>query len=452
MSDFAALRSHVSGTVLTPRDQGFAAEVTGVNLSFPHRPDVVVGVASVADAVAAVTFAQERRMPVRMLATGHGSHTLITDGMLITTFRLDSLSIDERTGIASIGAGVRWDAVVAAAAPLGLAPITGSSTNVGVVGYLLGGGLGPLARSHGVSSDWVRGFTTVLASGEVAHASVGENPDLFWALRGGKGGFGLVVGVELQLASIPSLYAGALVFAEENIAAVMRGWVDWTSTAPDVVTTSVAIVHFPKVEGTPDELCGRTLAMLRFAFPGDATRGEQLAAPLRALARAVTDTVAALPLAHVATIHDDPSDPSPSWSRGALLSAVDQNFATEILAAVGAGTRSPIMVTEVRHLGGATVADVAEGSSVGGRTAAYALSMVGAPNAALFESALPRATDALLASIAPWVSPETTINFAAGAPGEEFAKAWPAHTLARLAGIRSALDPDHTFAFGPGDV
>lgn len=448
MTDFAALRAAVSGPVLTPSDEGFAVETTGFNLAFPHTPEVVVGVSSVADAVAAVTFAAAHRMPVRMLATGHGSHVLITDGMLVTTSRLDDLSIDPGTGVATIGAGVRWGAVVAAGAELGLAPITGSSTNVGVVGYLLGGGLGPLARSHGFSSDYVRGATVVLASGEVVHASATEHPELLWALRGGKGGFGLVTSVEVQLAPIPSLYAGALVFAEEHIDAVLRGWIDWTRSAPDDVTTSIAVIHFPPVEQVPEVFRGKTLAMLRFALPGSAAEGEALAAPLRALAPAAMDGVAPLPLAQVATIHNDPSDPSPGWSRGALLSEIDDDFATALLAASGPGTHGPVMVTEVRHIGAATGHDVPEGSAVGGRASSYTLSLIGVPDPALFAEALPTATDALLASVAAWVSPETNINFSGYPDPADYRRSWSPDAFARLTAVRASVDPEGLFAYG----
>ena len=447
MVDVAPLRSAVSGPVLVPGDEGFAAETTGFNLFYAHGPEVVVGVTSVADAVAAVTFAHENRMPLRVLATGHGSHELITDGVLVTTSRLDDLAVDASTGIATIGAGVRWGAVVAAGAEHGLAPITGSSTNVGVVGYLLGGGLGPLSRSHGFSSDYLRAVTVVLASGDVVRASSTENSDLFWALRGGKGGLGLVVSVELQLASIPSLYAGSLVFSEEHLETVLRGWIAWTAAAPDDVTTSIAIMHFPPVEQVPEMFRGRTLAMLRFAHPGSG--GEPLAAELRDLAPAMLDALGPLPLADVATIHNDPVDPSPSWSRGALLNDLDGEFATTVLQSVGAGVATPIMVTEIRHLGGATRHDVPEGSSVGGRASGFALSMVGMPDPSLFAEALPRATDALLTSIAPWISPQTTINFAGSPSAEDFARAWPADTFARLAAIRAEVDPDGLFAYGP---
>ncbi len=409
-----------------------------------------MGATSVADVVAAVAFARDNGMPVRVLATGHGSHALVTDGVLVTTGRLDELTIAD--GIATIGAGVRWGAVVAAAAELGLAPITGSSTNVGVVGYILGGGLGPLARSHGFSSDYLRGATVVLASGEVVHASSTENADLFWALRGGKGGFGVVTSVVVQLVALRGLYAGALVFPEESIEPVLRGWVDWTASAPADVTTSIAIIHFPPVEQVPEIFRGKTLAMLRFAYPGDTARGEELAAPLRALGTPMIDGVHPLALADVAQIHNDPTDPSPAYSRGALLSSVDQEFATALLQSAGPGVQSPVMVTEVRHIGSATARDVPEGSSAGGRASGYTLSLIGAPNPALFETVLPGATDAVLGSLAAWLSPETNINFAGSPSAADFPKAWPAETFARLASVRAAVDPQGVFAYGPKEA
>jgi hypothetical protein len=292
----------------------------------------------------------------------------------------------------------------------------------------------------------------VLASGEVVHASASENPDLFWALRGGKGGFGVVTSVEVRLVPLPTLYAGALVFPEADIESVVRGWIDWTATAEPDATTSVAIIHFPPVEQVPEVFRGKTLAMLRFAYPGDAARGEKLVAPLRALGTPMMDGVRPLPLGDVAQIHNDPTDPSPSYSSGALLNGLDQEFATALLQAAGPGVQSPIMVTEVRHIGSATSHDVPGGSSVGGRTSGFTLSLIGAPNPALFETVLPGATSAVLGSFAAWLSPETTVNFAGGSSAADFPKSWPAETFARLASVRAAVDPQGVFAYGPKEA
>jgi hypothetical protein len=449
MTDLDTLRAAVSGPVLTPADAGYADEVLGFNLAFRNTPEVVVGAATVADVQAAVRYAAEHGLHVTVLATGHGAHGPITDGLVITTRRLDSVSVDPGTRIATVGGGARWGAVVEAAAPFGLAPITGSSTNVGVTGYLLGGGLGPLSRSHGFSSDYVRGFSIVTADGEVLQADGERNADLFWALRGGKGGFGVVVETRVELVELATLYGGTLIFAAPDIETVLRGWVDWSVGAADEVTTSVAIVHFPPIEQVPEPMRGQDLLMLRFAYPGDPAEGERLAAPLVALATPVMGAIGPMPAAAIGMIHNDPTDPAPAWSSGALLEPIDQDFVTALLAHVGAGVRTPLMATEVRQLGGATRRDVADGSAVGGRGGAYTFNVVGAPDPSLFETVIPAAFDALTADLARWVAAETTINFSVWHSPDAYRRAWPAETLQRLDALRAELDPNGVFAYGP---
>ncbi|HEY5223537.1 MAG TPA: FAD-binding oxidoreductase [Microbacteriaceae bacterium] len=208
----AELRARVTGPVFARGDQGAAAEVACFNRSRTQDPDVVVGATNDADVVAAVRFAVQNRLLVRIQATGHGSGKTPAGGMMITTRRMDTLQLDPRTRLATIGAGVQWQRVVETAAAFELAPIVGSSVTVGAVGYTLGGGLGPLARSHGFSSDWVRGFRVVTAAGDIITADAHSNPDLFWALRGGKGGFGVVTEMTIELAPMPALYVGGLLF------------------------------------------------------------------------------------------------------------------------------------------------------------------------------------------------------------------------------------------------
>lgn len=449
MPELSSLISQISGPVLTPSDEGFAAEVSGFNLAFTNTPDVVVGVTSAADVAAAVTFARDNEMHVDVLATGHGSHGPITSGMIISTKRMTALSIDREARIATIGAGVRWGAVVAAAAEFGLAPVTGSSSTVGVVGYLLGGGVGPMSRSFGFSSDYVRKYTLVTPAGEIVSADASENTELFWGLRGGKGGFGVVTEVQVELLELSHFYGGALIFAEEHIETVLRGWVDYGDSADQNVTTSVMLMHFPPLEVVPAPFRGKTLLFLRFAFPGDAAEGEALAAPLRGLAPVYIDDLRERPVSEVAQIHNDPVDPGPGWSSGLLLEDIDQDFATAILTHVGPGVQTPIMGVEIRQIGGATHRDVPGGSAVGGRTGDYALLMLGAPNPQLFAEVLPGAAAALRGAIQQWVSPETTINYSDSSDPAQFEKAWPTETADRLADIRAGLDPAGTFAYGP---
>jgi FAD/FMN-containing dehydrogenase len=218
------LAAVVTGPVLRPGDDGFADEVAPHNRAIENRPDVVVGATSAQDVVAAVRWATEQGVPLTVLATGHGATTPVTSGVLLTTHRLRGVTIDPVTRVATIGAGSVWTDVVPAADASGLTPVAGSSTNVGVIGYLLGGGVGPFARSHGYSSDRVESFTVVTGTGEVVKASADDHPDLFWALRGGRSGLGIVTQVRLRLVAMPELYAGALFFDAEHIETVLRGW------------------------------------------------------------------------------------------------------------------------------------------------------------------------------------------------------------------------------------
>jgi len=452
MSDPVQLKAAVSGPVLVPGDEGFDAELAGFNTAYPQRPDIVVGAASPGDVLAAIAYARDAGLHVSSFATGHGTHAPSAGGMIISLGRLSSVSVDPETRLATIGGGARWSTVVEAAAPHGLAPIAGSSTGVGVAGYLLGGGLGPFSRSHGFSSDWVRRITIATAAGQLVTASVDENPELFWALRGGKGGFGVVVEYVVELAPAHSIYGGALVFAEEHIERALRGWIDYTRTAPTDVTTSVAIIQFPGFEEVPAPLRGRRLLMLRFGRIGDVAAGEQLAAPLRALAPVYLDGVRPLAITELALIHSDPTQPGPGWGRGGLLSHADQDFATLLLALAGSGSSAPFIGAELRHLGGATHVDVPEGSSVGGRAAQFAFHLLGVPDVSLFEAVLPAAASAFVESIAPWVAAESTINFADDHDREQFRAAWSPAAFERLAAVRSAIDPGSVFAYGPREA
>jgi hypothetical protein len=449
MPDFTVLGARISGLVLTPADPDFAGNVAGFNTAVVQAPLVAVRASTAQDVVEAVRFAREHHLPVRVQGTGHGATVPYTDGMLVVTSGLTELSIDPATHIATIGAGVRWAAVVEAGAQHGLAPISGSSTNVGVVGLVTGGGLGPLSRSHGFAADYVRGFSVVTGEGELVEATAELNPDLYWALRGGKGGLGIVTEVRLELPTISELYAGALFFEEQHIEQVFRAWVDWTKDAASDVTTSAAIFRFPPFEFIPEPLRGRTLLSIRFAYPGSAAEGERLAAPLRAVAPVYMDELGVMPLDKVAMIHGDPDAPAPGWDRGALLTDLDQDFATALLSQAGAGAQLPMLLTEVRHLGEKTRTDVPGGSAVGGREASFAFTLIGAPDPSLFETVLPAAADRVFAAIAPWTTPQLNINFAGRLrSAEQFASAWPAETFARLATVRKKHDPDVVFPYG----
>ncbi|TQO22452.1 FAD/FMN-containing dehydrogenase [Paramicrobacterium agarici] len=442
--DAAALSTRVSGPVLLRDDPRVADEVRGQNLSLEHSPEIVVGAETANDIVEAVRYATTHELPIHVQATGHGTHENISDGMLITTHRLNDVRVDPQTRLASIEAGARWRAVVDAAAPYGLAPITGSAPGVGVVGFLLGGGLGPLARSHGFGSDWVRSARIVTRAGELVTASTEENADLFWALRGGKAGFGIVTDVTVELAEVPSLYAGSLMFGAEHVDDMLRTWARWTRTVPDNVTSAAAIMRFPDVEQVPAPMRGATVLNVHVAVPGDAADAESIVAPLREAAPALSDDLGPMALTDVGRIHNDPEDPSPMHvsSTGHLLSRFDDDAVETLISSFGAGAESPLTIAEVRHIGGTTPAP---DTAVGGRDGDYlfsALSIAPVPQHELFASA----TEPFLAAAAAWLAAETPVNFTGPFATEaRDARSWSPEKRERLAEIKAAYAPHGLF-------
>lgn len=445
-SPFAALTARLTGPLYLPGDDGYAPEIAAFNTATVHTPEAVVGAENANDVLETVRFARDNDYKVSVQATGHGAEWPINSGILITTGRMKNVSIEPDTRIATIGAGARWGAVIAEGFKYGLAPITGSSPNVGVVGYILGGGVGPLSRSHGFSSDYLASLAVVTGTGELLEANANSNADLFWAMRGGKEGFGIVTEVQVRLVKIDALYAGSLWYEEDNIEAALRTWIDWTASADPDVTTSVAIFRFPDLPFLPPMLRGRRLLSLRFAYPGDVRRGAELAAPFRAAAPLYMDELGELPLDKTFRIHNDPTQPAPSWVRGMMLSHVDQQLATTLLSAVGKGTDHPFVAVEIRQMGEATRDDVPEGSSVGGREANFTLGMISS-NPQAFAEAAPAFADKLTDSLSDYIAPITNINFkgiptTAGRP----LRNWTPDVEARLQEIREKYNPTQTIA------
>ena len=251
-----------------------------------------------------------------------------------------------------------------------------------------------------------------------------------------------MVEATIDLVELPTLYGGSLFFEIEHAPAVLGGWLDWTTTARDDISTSLAIIRFPDLDVVPPPLRGRHLLSLRFAYPGPTPEGADLAAPLRALAPVHLDALSELPASEIARVHNDPTEPGMSWVRGMAVSALDRGFVAAFLGAVGAHTSVPFVVVELRHIGGAARTDVADGSAVGARDTEFTLTFVGVPDPALFETVLPGAVAEVRGMLAPWLSESVPINWIAEPwIPEQYASAWSTPTRARLTQVRAAYDP-----------
>src|SRR3954454_6867202 len=376
-SPFHTLRRQVCGPVLEPGDPDYAAEIAAWNMSTTHAPQVVVGAECAEDVALAVRFAARHHLAVAVQATGHGASFPITDGLLITTKRMTHVSVDVQSGTARIGAGAKWAQVVAAAAPYGLAPLSGSSSDVGAVGYTLGGGMGPLGRRYGFSADRVRSVEIVTGDGKLRTVTADDDSGLFWGLRGGKGNLGIVTALEVDLVLQPRLYGGAIFYAADDASAVLHAWSKWVATVPEEMTSSVALLRLPDMEFVPEPLRGKLTLHLRIAYTGEACIGEKLVAPLRAVAVPVIDMVRDMPFTETDSIHMDPTDPMPAWHDGRLLHSFPAEAVDALFAAAGPDVDVPLVFAEVRHMGGALGRPAAVPNAVAGREGAFSLFVLG---------------------------------------------------------------------------
>jgi FAD/FMN-containing dehydrogenase len=222
MSGVEELSAELDGSLLDRPD------FTPFNSAFPVRPAALVAAADAADVAATVAWAARRGLRVAVMATGHGLNAAVEDGVLITTDRMNRASVDPGARTATVQAGATWAEVIQASAPHGLAPINGSSSGVGAVGYTLGSGNGPLSRAYGFAADHVRRATLVDGTGAVRDVDADSDPDLFWASRGGKGNFGVVTELEIELMPVATLYGGSVYYPGAAASDVLHGFAEWS--------------------------------------------------------------------------------------------------------------------------------------------------------------------------------------------------------------------------------
>ena len=444
--DISALANGITGTVLRPEDEGYAAEVAAFNASRQHTPDVVVVPRSADDVVAAVQWAGERDLPVSVQATGHGAVLPITEGVLVSTRGLDTMTIDPARRTARVGAGVKWRRVIDAAAEHGLAGLCGSTSDVGVVGYTLGGGLPLLGRAYGFSSDHVRSFDVVTGDGQAHHVETGDGSELDWALRGGKGNVGLVTEMEIDLFEIPDLYGGAIFWPGELAPALLPAFAEWSKTLPDEFCTSISLLRLPPIPEVPEPLRGTFTVHLRVGYVGSDEDGERLLAPMREVAPPMMDMVGRMPYTQLDRIHMDPEQPVPFEEAGMVLRELAPETVAAVLEQAGPDSQCPLLLVEMRLLGGALAHE--RDDAVGGRDAAYTLFGVGALMPPIAD-AVPGAIARLMEAGAPWSTGGTMVNFH-GVPGDDAdrARPWPHPTFERLQRARATYDPANLFRFG----
>jgi hypothetical protein len=443
--DTAALVTAVAGSVLLPGDAGYDDERAVFNLNHELMPAVIVVAQSAIDVQAALAFAAGQHRPVLVKATGHQVVGTAQGAVLITTHRMNDVAIDAVGRTANVGAGTIWAKVVQKAAEAGLAPLNGSNPTVGVAGYTLGGGLSPtLGRSHGYAADHVRSLDVVTADSELRHVDAESDPELFWALRGGKGNFGVVTALEFDLFPVSRLYGGGIYFPGNRMDDVLRAWTAWQPDTPDTMISSFAALRLPPLPQVPEPLRGVFAVSLRIAYAGTAQDGERMIAPLRAIAPAILDTVADMPYTAVASIHNEPTEPLPYYERSIMLREFPVEAQDRLVELVGPDSATTMWIAELRALGGAWDIEPAVPNAVATRGLPYVL--LGVEVGPLSEEQrLKESIAALLDGMAPWQGDRRLVNNLAPEEATDAVAIYGPECYERLAGVKKTYDPTNMF-------
>jgi len=429
---------------VSPRGSaGYEANRGAFNVLLSQEPAGIVTPAGAADVVDAVEYAKAEGLRIGAQRTGHGAEPLLdlSGTLLVRTAAMDTVSIDAERRVARVGGGALWGDLVPQASELGLTACHGSSPTVGIVGYSLGGGVGWYGRRHGLQSNRVTAIELVDANGAERRVDAEADPELFWALRGGGGDFGIVTALEFELLPIREVFAGALFFPVERAAEVLHAWHEWTATVPDEVTSVGRLLSFPPLPEIPEPLRGNDFAVLEAVALLPEAEASEVLAPLRGLGAAM-DTFAVQPPAGISGLHMDPPEPAPYAGAGMLLGDLPGEGVDALLAAIGPDSSSKLLSVELRHIGGAMAAsDPSHGAmdTLPGSFLMFGVGIVPEPAAmAPTKEWLAAMTDA----VEPWDAGRY-LNFSDET--EDIAVAFPPETVERLRAAKAKYDPEDLF-------
>jgi hypothetical protein len=430
--------------VVLPHDPRWNEARVAWNLAVDQQPAAVALPESAADAMAVVRWARSRGLRVAPQGTGHNAAAMgsLAHTVLVKTERMRGVEIDAERRIARVEAGVLWGEVSEEAAEHGLAALAGSSPDVGVVGYSLGGGISWLARRYGLAANSVTGVELVNADGELVRADEDNESELFWALRGGGGSFGVVTALEFRLYPIAEVYAGVLFFPIERGREVLYAWRKWIEDVPDEVTSVGRFLQFPPIPDIPEPLRGGSFVVVEATSLLDEAATSELLRPLREL-RPAMDTFATIPIARLSSLHMDPEHPVAGAADGMLLRDFPAEAIDAIVAAAGAGSGSPLLSVEVRHLGGALGRRQPGHGALATIEAGFAMFAVGVAMTPELGAAVRAHIEIVQAALASWDAGRDYLNFTERRERGE--RLFGGTTYRRLQTVKGKVDPADVF-------
>lgn len=437
----------IAGRVATPPDPDWDSARAAWNLAVDQQPSAVAFVESAEDVAGVVRFAGAHGLRVAPQGTGHGAAPLgpLDGTILLKTERMRGIDVDPTRRTARVEAGVLALELARATQAHGLCFLPGSSPDVGIVGYTLGGGLGWLGRRYGFACNRVNAIELVTVEGEARRVDAENDPELFWALRGGGGGFAIVTALELALLPIAEVYAGALILPAELGSEAVRAYRDWAAATPEETTSIVRFLRPPPLPDVPEAIRDRPLLTIDAAHIGSREEGERIIAPLRELGEPIIDTFAQIPAEELCRIHMDPEHPVPGIAHHAVIRELPDDAIDAFCAAAGPQAGSPLLFAELRQAGGALGRPAENAGALSRLDGDFVMFAVGIPMTPELGQAIEGHLDVLHSAMQDWVG-GYYLNFAERAI--ELDAILPAEACARLLEAKRRWDPDGMICVG----
>jgi len=446
------LESGFGGSIVRPGDPDYEDARHIWNHAIDKRPALVVRPASTDDVVRAVRFATSEGLPIAVRGGAHSVAGFSTcdDGIVIDLGGMNTVDVDVKAQRATAGGGTKWVDFDAATQEHGLATTGGLVSSTGVGGFALGGGIGHLVRKYGLTCDNLLAAELVTADGSVVHASEQDNPELFWALRGGGGNFGVVTSFELALHPVgPTVLGGVIFYPGEEAEQIVSGWRDAVESAPDELSTLVNLTTAPPAPFIPEEWHFKKVAAVAACWAGDPDEGEDAVKSLRTLGTPIVDLIGPIPYVGLQQLLDA------LWEAGAanyFTSAFINGLPDDAISTYAEFHRtSPDLPVQaelhIHHLGGAMGRVPADATAFTDRTSPYIVNCIArtpeAADLAPHRDWARAARDAMAA----YGDGAVYVNFTSEGGADKVKAAYPAEVYARLQKVKRAFDPDNVFRF-----
>jgi FAD/FMN-containing dehydrogenase len=372
----ADLRAAVRGSVLVPGDEGYDAARTVWNAMIDRHPALIVRAAGVADVISAVDFARRNALLLAVRGGGHNvtGSAVCDGGLMLDMSGLKGIRVDPERQTARAEAGCVWSELDHETQAFGLAVTGGQASDTGIAGLTLGGGVGQLMRLCGATVDNLLSVDLVTAEGRQLSVSADQHPDLFWAVRGGGGNFGVVTSFEYRLHAVgPIILGGMLLYPAARAAELLRFYRDWMPEAPDALNVTIAVITAPPAPFVPDALRLQPAVGVSICYVGDIDTGQRLVAPLREALPPAVDLVGPMPY----TVHQRLNDASTPWGRHVFLKSANltglSDEVIDIVVRYATQPTSPMTIVPINAWGGAISRVAEDATAFGHRNSAFSI-------------------------------------------------------------------------------